>query len=230
MSVNYVNTLIVRFKNEIYRNEIPLLRGAVLKAVGDDVELIFHNHTGDNTFRYKYPLIQYKRINKKAAIFCIGQGVEVIGQFFASQNFNLLLGEREINLEVESVIPKRILVQTWDSEFRYRVRNWIALNSENYTKYKSIESIGEQISFLENILIGNLLSFAKGMDITIEKEITCKLTSMETPKIVTAKGVKMLAFDVEFKTNLSIPDYMGIGKHVSLGYGTVVRNYDKTVK
>ena len=53
---------------------------------------------------------------------------------------------------------------------------------------------------------------------------------METPKIVTAKGVKMLAFDVEFKTNLSIPDYMGIGKHVSLGYGTVVRNYDKTVK
>jgi hypothetical protein len=26
---------------------------------------------------------------------------------------------------------------------------------------------------------------------------------------------------------MSLPDYMGIGKHASIGYGTVVRQYQK---
>ena len=36
-----------------------------------------------------------------------------------------------------------------------------------------------------------------------------------------------MAFDAVFKSNLSLPDYMGIGKHVSLGFGTVVRIYNE---
>ena len=83
-----------------------------------------------------------------------------------------------------------------------------------------------RISFLENILIGNLLSFAKGVNINIQNQIDCKLLSMDEPRITTVKGVKMMAFDVEFKSNLSLPDYMGLGKHVSIGYGTIVRAYN----
>ena len=31
-----------------------------------------------------------------------------------------------------------------------------------------------------------------------------------------------MSFDVEFKANVSLPDYIGLGKGVSLGFGTVV--------
>lgn len=30
-----------------------------------------------------------------------------------------------------------------------------------------------------------------------------------------------MAFDIEFKTNFSLPDYLGIGKNASIGYGVV---------
>ena len=223
---NYINTLLVKFDNEISFSEIVLLRGAILNNIGNDVELLFHNHIGDS-YRYAYPLIQYKRIHKKAVILCVGDGVESIGQFFEKQNFTIALGEKQIKLKIETIIPKRTIIQVWDASFKYNLRNWLALNSENYEKYKQLEGVSERIIFLEKILIGNILSFAKGVNVDITQQISCKILSLSEPRITTIKGVKMMAFDIEFKSNLSLPDYMGLGKHVSIGYGTIVRVYSK---
>lgn len=44
---------------------------------------------------------------------------------------------------------------------------------------------------------------------------------MSAPYQVTNKGVKLMAFDAEFKTNMSLPDYVGIGKNASIGFGVV---------
>ena len=132
-----------------------------------------------------------------------------------------------MQLEIESVTPKTYVVQVWDSEFKYRIRNWLPLNTENYKKYIQLEAISDKVIFLEKILIGNILSFAKGMGIDIQNEISCKMITISEPKPIKAKDVKMMAFDAEFKTNISLPDYMGLGKHASLGFGTVVREYNK---
>ena len=67
-----VNTLLIRFQNEIANNEVAMFRGAIINAV-DNSDVLFHNHTDGDGFRYAYPLIQYKRINRKAAITCIGR-------------------------------------------------------------------------------------------------------------------------------------------------------------
>ena len=226
MITRSVQTFVVKFNNEIASREIPLLRGAVLHALGDNAELLYHNHTGVGSYRYSYPLIQYKRIHKKAAIFCIGDGVEAIGQFLSAQNFSVTLGHRPVQLSIEAVSPKRNLVQTWDTTFRYHLRNWLPLNSDNYQEYMALDDLASRIAFLEKVLIGNLLSFAKGVGISVKEQIQCKLLSIKEPRLVTVKNVKMMAFDVEFKSNLSLPDYMGLGKHVSIGYGTVVRIYN----
>jgi hypothetical protein len=37
----------------------------------------------------------------------------------------------------------------------------------------------------------------------------------------------MQAFDVEFKTNVSLPDYIGLGKGASTGFGVVVKKREK---
>lgn len=39
--------------------EVPLFRGAVIAAVGQESSVLLHNHEGNN-YRYAYPLIQYK--------------------------------------------------------------------------------------------------------------------------------------------------------------------------
>ena len=219
---NKIRQLIIRFNNEIAFSEVPLLRGAVLNAMGDDVALLFHNHMEDG-FRYAYPLIQYKRINKKAAIVCVGDGVDTIAQLFSDSSFDIKLGDRPLLLEIERINPIRPMIQVWDTTFKYRLRNWLALNSDNYIRYSEIEEYSERILFLEKVLIGNLLSFAKGLGITLDKEILCKILSINEPRLCIVKGIKMMSFDVDFKTNVSIPNFVGLGKHVSIGYGTVVR-------
>lgn len=218
-----INVFLIKFKNEIAFTEIPLLRGAVLNLLGSDAELLFHNHTSDTTFRYSYPLIQYKRIRKKAVIFCIGEGVETIGKLLNAQDYEISLGNRSLRLDIENISPKRNIVQTWDSTFHYYLTNWLALNSTNYQEYMAMDNLADRIDLLERILVGNLLSFAKGVGIEIEQQIICKLISFEEPRLVKVKGVKVMSFNCEFKTNMSLPDYMSIGKHASIGYGTVVK-------
>lgn len=218
--MNNLQTLVIQFSNDILQWEVPLFRGSVIDAM-ENTNILFHNHLDDDTFRYRYPLIQYKRIGGKAAIVCVGEGTEVIGEFFNNANFNMQIGERTLLMEVERMDAKRTLVQVWDTEFRYTLRKWLPLSSDNYRTYQSLEGIVEQCAFLQNILIGNILSFCKGVGITIELEIKCVITQIMETRTYTYKGVKMQGFDVEFKSNISLPDYIGLGKGVSLGFGMV---------
>jgi hypothetical protein len=221
-----IKVLTVRFVNEIMREEVPLFRGAIVNAM-EDANLLFHNHEEDGRLRYAYPLIQYKRINQKAAIVCLGEGTEAIGQFFSSCNFDLKLGERLVKLEVETVNAHQHLVQIWDSEFTYHIRRWLPLNQDNYAAYCKEESLAAKYALLERLLTANILSFAKGLGIRFEKHVVCRITAIDDPHTVMYKGVKLISFDAEFKTNVSLPDYVGLGKGVSLGCGTTVRMYEK---
>lgn len=224
--MNNINTLLVQFKNEISRGEIPIFRGCVNSTM-ENANILFHNHINDDELRYRYPLIQYKRINKCASIVCIGEGTEVIGDFFEAGNFHFKIDEREVDMKIERIEAKRTIVQVWDSEFRYTMRKWLPLSSENYQEYRKLEGIVEQTVFLQKILIGNILSMCKGLSIAIEKEISCKITNIDNNRIYTYKGVKMMGFDVEFKTNVSLPDFIGLGKGVSLGFGMIKRIENK---
>lgn len=73
--MNNINTLLVQFKNEISRREIPIFRGCVNSTM-ENANILFHNHINDDELRYRYPLIQYKQINKCASIVCIGEGTD----------------------------------------------------------------------------------------------------------------------------------------------------------
>ena len=219
--MKYVRTLTITTDAEIRQNEIPLFRGAVIQSLGEHPNVYFHNHLDDNKFRYSYPLIQYKRIEGKAAIVCIEDGVDIIGQFLTEVNGALAIGERQITCNTEQIKPARILVQTWQEMFSYHISRWLPLNSKNYLLYQQTEGVVEKVSFLENILKANLLSMLKGLNIHLEKELHLKITEIGEPYLLNNKGVKMMAFNADFKCNLSIPNNLGVGKNASIGYGIV---------
>lgn len=216
--MNKTKILTIRFENEIRREEIACFRGAIINAM-ENADVLFHNHTDDDSLRYAYPLIQYKRINQKAAIVCLGEGTEAIGEFFAEGNFDVSIGERDMTLKVDSVDAKQFLIQLWDDYFTYQIRKWLPLNKENYERYVNMEGLAEKYAFLEQLLTGNILSFAKGIGIHFENKVECKLIEVSEPMAVYHKGVKFMGFDAKFKTNVSLPDYIGLGKGVSLGKG-----------
>ncbi len=218
-NIQRIPTLTICFTNDIRFSELHLFRGAILSKVPAEL-VLFHNHT-DVGFRYRYPLIQYKRIGGKAAIVCLGEGTDSIGAFFANADFDMRIGERQDHFEVEKVDAQRVLIQPWEQTFTYTCRKWLPLNQENFVQYQQLESLAERADFLQKILVGNILSMCTGLGIHIEKEIICKITSLSEMHMYKYKGVKMAGFDIEFKTNISLPDYIGLGKGVSLGFGMV---------
>ncbi len=222
-----VKILIVCFKNEISDEEVEWFRAAV------DVT----NHSLSGGCEYAYPVVQYKRIKGKAAIVCVGEGEKQdrVIRFFQKCPQEIRLGSRVVNLEVESVEAHQNLVQVWQDMFDYRIRKWLPLNEENYKRYKATEGLKEQVALLESILTGNLRSFAKGLglDYELRQKIVCTITSLGDSYLIHHfDGVRMTAFDADFKTNITLPNCIGVGKGVSIGRGTVTmkRNKKTTTK
>lgn len=221
-----INVLTIQFANEISQQEIPLFRGAVIHSL-ENKSILFHNHEGDK-FRYSYPLIQYKRIRGKAAIVCLKQGTEDIGELFSTKLQPFSLGTRVITPSIDKIIPRRIRIQIWNNLFSYRINRWIPLNSKNYKEYSMLTGDSEKAQFLSKILTGNILSMAKGLGIIFEKEVIVKIAKLSNPYILYNKGVGMTAFNAEFMCNITIPDNVGIGKNASIGFGIVHQNKKAT--
>jgi hypothetical protein len=220
-----VAILTIRFVNPLQQKEIVLFRGAVVAMLQNN-NVLFHNHTDDG-FRYAYPLIQYKRINGRAAIVCVGEGTEAIGEFFSSvralRATPLQIGNLDFSLELDTVKAEQMLVQVWESEFVYQLRKWLPLNQENHHRFSENEDLKSRCEFLEKILVGNILSFAKGLGIHFDKEVKVSILNFEERGEIRLKMINFASFDVKFKSNVSIPNFVGLGKGVSHGFGTCVK-------
>ncbi|MDD2635305.1 MAG: CRISPR-associated endonuclease Cas6, partial [Bacteroidales bacterium] len=166
-----IKSLVVCFDRELKANDIPKFRGAVLRNIKEP-DIIFHNHKGEKEqYAYNYPQIQYKTINKKAAFFCVEEGVEKIHQFLNLKDWNLNIGGEAISMAIEHLKVNEFLIQAWDKYFTYYINSWLALNDKNYSTYKNLNTEDEKKFFLENILRGNILSFGKGVDCIFDKEV-----------------------------------------------------------
>ena len=71
------------------------------------------------------------------------------------------------------------------------------------------------------ILIGNILSFAKGLGVFFETPVRCRILQLESEKSFGYKNVELLSFSAKFRTNVSLPAYIGLGKSVSINNGVV---------
>lgn len=220
-----IRFLRVVFSERLEPWEVPAFRGAIIAKTGQD-NLLFHNHVNDNEFRYGYPLIQYKRIQGKAALVCLGAGVDEIHKFFSQPNWALRLSGRVLDVKIEDLRLQQYNLQVWDKVFYYRIQHWVALDQDSYRDYKALDSEMERLGLLESKLRGNVLSMAKGLGWHVAKPISCHLLGSPIVGNATVKGVKMMTFSGTFKTNVFLPPYIGLGKSASLGFG-VISVYNK---
>lgn len=217
-----INILTIQFANTISHHEIPLFRGAVIHSLENKL-LLFHNHDSEN-YRYAYPLIQYKRIKGKAAIVCIGKGKDAISEFFSSNQLSYEIGKKNTEMRIESIHADLATINLIDTQHYYQLHNWLPLNSKNYQLFQETDNLVEKLMILERVLTGNILSFLKGIDIHLEDKLEVHITQITNQRITFYKKIKFMAFDIEFKANISLPPYIGIGKNASIGYGMLTKN------
>ena len=207
------------FRNRISDDEIPFFRGAMIRLSGGDA--LFHNHNGDG-FNYSYPLVQYKKVKGSAVVLGINQGAVAVERLFGMEStFSCQLGNRNIELELASIRTESLFSCCCESDNTYRIRYWLPLNCENYKEYQQAEGLIERIAMLEKILVGNVLSFGKGIGIHFEFPVICRILKLEDPGLSRYKNVELMSFSAVFRCNVFLPEYIGLGKSSSMGYGIV---------
>jgi len=225
--VKKIRILHIEFEAFIEPWELPAFRSAVIEVTGRK-HVLFHQHMGD-TFLYKYPLIQYKRIGRRPALLCFEQGVDELHHFFENKGEVILLGNRELTLDVAKLYLNHYTLQVWNNPFHYEIRNWVALNEENFKKYTELQNPEDQIKLLEDTLTGNILAFAKGIEWMVDKTIELKIDKLHEAKPIKIKNARMMIFNCGFRCNVSLPPNLGLGKAVSKGFGITNRVFEKAI-
>lgn len=182
---------------------------------------LLHNHFEDGRLRYKYPLVQYKVIDKTPMLIGLKEGAELLIQLF------LKIKEINIDKEIFEIQSKNIENEIVDIGSSNALHSyifkslWMPLNQENYNKYRLLESEDEKRAMLNRTLIGNLLGFFSNMNLEITDRLLTQVSVKE--KATNFKGNKMLAFAGDFTSNVILPDYIGLGKSTARGFGTIKR-------
>ncbi len=180
---------------------------------------LLHQHDVDR-FIYKYPLVQYKMVNGAPMVLGINEGVEVLKEIYDKYD-SIRLGEIEYQIFERQI---KVLEQEFglsDKFHQYRfLTPWIALNQENYRKYNGLDSKGKK-DLLQRTLIGNILSMSKGLGYRVPDKIKADVRVQKVLRRL--KDTPVDAFYGTIITNFLIPDYFGIGKSVSRGFGAVQR-------
>jgi hypothetical protein len=188
-----------------------------------DYSPLFHNHSAEG-YRYAYPLIQYKRINGHAAVIGINEGSSAVVQLLSNNPPQCLqIGRRTAPVCETNINTKEVKMECDNTLYSYEIKHWLPLNQYNYKMYQQKRGIVEKLAMLESILVGNILSFAKGVGIFLDKQVRCCITDIQQGDNVQYKGVELTSFNARFECNIPLPEYIGLGKSASLGNGIIKR-------
>jgi len=201
---------------EKMKESAPQLRGFFATKFNE--YQLLHQHDADKLI-YKYPLVQYKIIDHTPMVIGINEGAEVLKKIYGEFD--------EIRLGGNSypIMGKGIHIKNHDfgltKEFHlYQFATpWFALSQENYKKYYLSGTKAERDGLLNRTLIGNLLSTSKTLSYTVPDKIKANVNYRIGKGRL--KSTRIMTFTGTFTTNFLIPDYLGIGKSVSRGFGAV---------
>jgi hypothetical protein len=216
-------------KSTLLLNNIHLKPSQVHKFRGfvgnifRDHDLI-HNHdlkTGKPI--YRYPLIQFKLIDDMPAIIAItDRAVKIFAEIFMKLD-KIIIEDTVIPVFEKDLKIEEVEFGYSDEIFMYEfVSPWIGLNQKNFIKYNDAGR-EEKNEMLKRVMTGNILSMSKYLDCWLLKDQKIKIDHKLKEIKVNLKGKSMTAFNGIFKTNFCLPDYLGIGKSVSRGFGMVRR-------
>lgn len=182
---------------------------------------LLHNHYASGKSKYQYPKVQYKVIDNIPHLFGVEEGGKLLIELF--------LKIKQITIEdaIYQVNSKNIsntITEIGDfsklNEYKFETL-WMALNQKNHQKYLQFNAQEDKTGFLNKQVQNNILSFYKGVDFFVKERIMVRSKLHE--KSTKFKDKTMLAFSGSFVTNAVLPEYIGIGKSVSRGFGTIIK-------
>lgn len=228
MNENMENNLsLIHYKPKNLPNGFKIFSSSVRQYFADKYSHpMFHNHypNGKSIYRSKGAPFQFKVINNEVYILAINEGLDFAQNFQWPEAITMPVGSSgfAIELELSSKTQKKASFQQSDLKYYRNISPYIALNQDKQKAYLSLTEENKR-KVIEKGLADHILTAAKWCGITVSHRIQTNLIQMKTGIPIKIKDdLKFPPFDVMFECNTEIPDYIGIGKFVSRGYGTLV--------
>lgn len=216
--------------------EHALLLSSVFNQAGINTDL-FHNHDEsqwkfigqkeekDEIFRY--PLIQYKVRKKRAAVLGLGAGAKALQLWRALTDEDIRMAGKFHYLGNSQLQMMNWRPSLNDQLSTYRLNKWLPFSPKNYERWQNTPKLKDKAELLDKVLWGHLHHMLEGLEFSLDRErlqLYTRTIDMQTYK--TCFGVKKLALDITFNTNLSLPEDIGLGQGITIGFGKVqpIRN------
>jgi len=97
------------------------------------------------------------------------------------------------------------------------------LNQENYSRYKSLSTDLGKLKMLEEILKNQIVGTYYALGGNSEEQVLVKIDRIKREKVLRFKKVLMHTFDLNFQSNVLLPDFIGLGKASSMGFGSIMK-------
>jgi hypothetical protein len=185
-----------------------------------DQEVRKHLYDADGRPLYEYPRIQFKVIDSTALLMGIAEGADLLQRLWPTIDVNQL-GDEQLQVVDAEFETREAEIAPSPKPVEYRfVTPWLALNQRNFRAYVDSFSTKFRKDELSRILVGNCLGLAKSFGIRFPERIDADGRHLTSIKI-TLDGQGMIGFVGKFQVNLKLPEYLGLGKSVWRGFGTI---------
>mgnify|MGYP000144444146 CR=1 FL=1 len=221
------NNILFMYTDRLVIDSPSTLRGFIANLFPDNHLLHHHVNTlNEKGLIYTYPKVQYKIIDGTPMILGINEAKEIVKTISKIDHLDLK-GKKYLIID-KKLIEKNVKLGINNDMHLYKfLTPWLALDEESYLRYKKRNRF-ERKRQLESILVGNIISIAKGVGYIITDQIKAIVNVTEVKTKL--KGTTMLGFLGTFSVNFEIPDYWGIGKSVSRGFGTIKRLREENIR
>lgn len=231
-----IPTLSAQFDLALYPRQIPNWRKDIIQSTGGENDL-FHNEawvtpeedptTPKKQYLERYPLIQYRSHQGKAAIWGIGAGAVAVRDWVLRTGGQFDINGTSTSLRIDYIKEQDHLLYVDTHKHTYRLMNWLPLTPTNYQRWQAIETLVQRVQFLDHLLANQLIGFAKGIQWQIPQRFEVNLLTIREMRTVRFKEHQRIAFNVLFTTNLVLPHQMAVGRSVAFGFGMVQKTKTK---
>jgi hypothetical protein len=173
---------------------------------------------GSNPSAYFYPRLQYKIVRGSPMIAAVNEGCDLLWRLY-EQLDEVSETQAEWQITEKRLIDKKAIFGLVQGFIKYRfLTPWLALPEEGFKKYLLMDNEAREI-MLARILEGHIRSVSSSLGYEISDEIKIRINPK--PDYIFQRDIHVAGLFGSFITNFEIPNFLGLGKSVSRGFGTI---------
>jgi hypothetical protein len=204
------------------RFSLDTFRASLLRDLAGYLLLHQENAAG---FIHRYPVVQCRQIKNTLTVVGINEGAEFL-KFQSDHGEETGTAENTCRICGKSpgLVNEEFGVTATLQSYEF-VTSWLPFSQENNRKFYLLKIKEEREAFIRTMLIGNILTLSKSLGYTVPGPLTADINMHFQKEWIDGAGI--ITLSGKFTMPFLIPDYLGIGRSVSTGFGAIRKRVPK---